>query len=131
MWIKCDLTICRFQNQLPQDINKRPEQFLTQEELIKLMDWKLTVSCCSFAIPQELKDWLGYKIVHGFVMSNNKTVFYYHMNVYIIVHMLIHVQYLMQTNFIGSHQIFLNNSDNLKAADLMFKMYPKEKKTSK
>lgn len=31
-----------FQNQLPQDINKRPEQFLTQEELIKLMDWKLT-----------------------------------------------------------------------------------------
>ncbi|KAL9956133.1 hypothetical protein ACROYT_G037566 [Oculina patagonica] len=32
-----------FQNQLPQEINKRPEQFLTQEEVIKLMEWKLTV----------------------------------------------------------------------------------------
>ncbi|XP_078347558.1 uncharacterized protein LOC144632717 isoform X2 [Oculina patagonica] len=31
-----------FQNQLPQEINKRPEQFLTQEEVIKLMEWKLT-----------------------------------------------------------------------------------------
>jgi len=33
-----------FQNQLPQEINKRLEQYLTQKELIKLMDWKLTVS---------------------------------------------------------------------------------------
>ncbi|CAH3021343.1 unnamed protein product [Porites evermanni] len=30
-----------FQNQLPQEINKRSEKFLTQEELIKLMEWKL------------------------------------------------------------------------------------------
>ncbi|KAJ7372728.1 hypothetical protein OS493_018002 [Desmophyllum pertusum] len=35
-----------FQNQLPQEINKRSssEKFLTQEELIKLMEWKLTNS---------------------------------------------------------------------------------------
>jgi len=31
-----------FQNQLPQNIHKRSEKFLTQEELIKLMEWKLT-----------------------------------------------------------------------------------------
>lgn len=77
--MKCDLTICRFQNQLPQEINKRPQQFLTQEELIKLMDWKLTVSYSSskklLFLDQELKDWLGYnKIVHGFVMSSNISV---------------------------------------------------------
>lgn len=36
--------ICRFQNVLPQEINKRSEKYLTREELTKLMEWKLTVS---------------------------------------------------------------------------------------
>ena len=34
----------RFQNQLPQEINKRSEKYITLEELTKLMEWKLTVS---------------------------------------------------------------------------------------
>ncbi|XP_022778355.1 uncharacterized protein LOC111319895 [Stylophora pistillata] len=32
----------RFQNVLPQEINKRSEKYLTHEELTKLMEWKLT-----------------------------------------------------------------------------------------
>lgn len=31
-----------FQNQLPQEINKRSEKYITLEELTKLMEWKLT-----------------------------------------------------------------------------------------
>ncbi|XP_029179388.2 uncharacterized protein LOC114946908 isoform X1 [Acropora millepora] len=31
-----------FQHELPQEVSRRSERLLTQEELIKLMDWKLT-----------------------------------------------------------------------------------------
>ncbi|XP_068672095.1 uncharacterized protein [Montipora foliosa] len=31
-----------FQHQLPQEISKRSQKFLTKEELVKLMEWKLT-----------------------------------------------------------------------------------------
>lgn len=37
-------TMCRYQEELPVLIAGRKEKYLTQEELVKLMEWKLSVS---------------------------------------------------------------------------------------
>lgn len=40
----CTLLLARYQEELPTLISSRSEKYVTQSELVKLMEWKLTVS---------------------------------------------------------------------------------------
>ena len=38
------VSVVRYQEELPKLISSRPDKHVTQSELVKLMEWKLTVS---------------------------------------------------------------------------------------
>ncbi len=42
--VDLNVSVVRYQEELPTLISSRPEKHLTLSELVKLMEWKLTVS---------------------------------------------------------------------------------------